>query len=802
MSARKMTPRVEMMKERLSVEKYPFSATKAKLWIQAYQDNEGMPEIYKRAKAFEYVMDQFPLFIQEGELIVGNGASKPMGLEVNFWSGLWQANEIDALRSESDGCGFLVDEDVADEMLRQNAYWKNRNFTDRMEQLLNPELTVPFLEKGVALPPWKPGIGWSGKAESGLGCGPYLLVSIEWDEVLRRGTLDYAREAREELRGMINSTYDDCKKKDFLKSSIICMEALARLGGRFSALAKEMSENEKDETRKAELLKISEICARVPAYPARSFHEAVQCVWFIFLCMNPNMVCSLGRMDQYLYPYYKADKDAGLITEEEAIELLECFRIKDMELNRTGSIVHRQKWSGMAKWHNCIIGGVRKDGSDATNDVTFMLLEAAYRTNVPHHTITLRVHENSPKELMRKAAECVKKGMGLPAFVSDKSYMQYALDRGVPLEEARDYTIGGCIDLNLPGKSRILAQPMVVVPLCLEWAMNHGVEMQHGKKIGLDLGGIEDYITFEKLYDVIVEEMRWAAKITGEHNNTKCFVWNELFPDPVTSIFMNDGIKVGRNYMDRTFPLENAVVLCSVGMVNLANSLAAIKKLVYEDKVLTFERLKEAMDANWEGEENEKIRKMCLDCPKYGNDDSFVDDILAGLYDNFVKAAESVPCALGGTHKASCISITAHWPGGQISWATPDGRYNGESLSDGGLSAGRGDDVCGPTALLNSCLKVNQDSMQAVLLNMKFHPTSLKTDDDLEKFCDLVKIYLTSGGKHMQFNVVNREALLEAQQEPEKHREIIVRIAGYSTYFTMLNKAMQEEVIGRTEQHL
>ena len=802
MAERKLTPRAQALKDKIFVERYPFCCVKQKLWLQAYKETEGAPVMERRAHMFEKVMHEFPIFIQDGELIVGNGASKPMGMEINFWSGLWSQADIDSLRNETDGSTFDVDEDCADVMLEQNEYWKRHNFTYRMESLFNQKYTVPYLEKGCALPPWKPGVGWSGKCESGLGTGPYLLVSVEYDQLLKKGTLGYAEEAEKELEELICHNFDEMKKRDFLKASIKCMKGMAHLGERFAKLAEEKAEVEADPKRKAELLQIAEICHQVPGRPARNFREAIQMVWFAFLCMNPNMVCSLGRMDQYLYPYYKADIEAGKITDEEVIELFELLRIKDMELNRTGSLVHRQKWSGMAKWHNCIIGGVHKDGTDATNPLSFLILEAAYRTQTPHHTITLRVHDKMDDNLLFKACECVATGMGLPAFVGDKSYMQYMLDRGVSLEEARDFTIGGCIDVQLPGKSRTLAQPMVVVPLAFEFAVNHGKDFIKGMTIGKDLGDENDINSFEELYQKVDTEIKWMGQLTGEHNSNKCFCWNELFPDPVTSTFMHDSIKVGRNYMDRTMYYENAVVLCCVGMVNLANSLAAIKKLCFDEKKYTFKRVVQALRENWQGEENEQIRKDCLEAPKYGNNNKYVDEILARLYEDWELCAEAVPNPYKGSHMASCISITAHWPAGQITGASADGRYSGDCFADGGLSPVGGTDKGGPLTVLQGALNINQDHLQAVLLNMKMSPSCMKTEEDLKKFGMMVKTYLCNGGKHIQFNVVNRQQLRTAQEKPEENSQLMVRIAGYSTYFLALNKAMQEEVISRTEQTL
>ena len=793
-----MNSRVEKLRDALHVDKYPLSVQKSRFWTESFKKTEGEPMVMRRARAFEAILENITIFIEDGELIVGNTASKRMGLEVVFWAGTWPQDEIDGLKNEV----FSISDEEQAELRALSLYWKGKTLSDRAEQMFDEERLWPFMESPVILPVWKRGVGWGGYAESGLGLGPYALVAPDYAKVLNRGLESLIAEAEEELRGIRMLSPDAIKKSDFLKAVIIAQKAVIHLAGRFTALATQMASKEKDPARKKELEQIAENCRQVPAKPARTFYEAMQSFWFMFLVMSPNGCLGLGRFDQVMYPFYRKDKEAGIITDEKVIELLECLRIKDMQLIRTGSQVHREKWSGLAKWHNCVIGGQTPDGKDATNELTYLILEAAQDCQTPHHTITLRVHDNTPDDLMLKALEVVKTGVGMPAFVSDASYTQFLLNEGLPLEVARDYTIAGCLDIAVTGQSRVLADPMFITPLVFEYTLNNGRDPKTGKQLGPTTGEMESFETFDDLLAAFKKQFVHFAGLTAEHNAIKFQIWSELFPDPITSSLMVDAVKVGKPMHDRRFPYENGAVLNPVGMVNVADSLAAIKKLVFEEKKVSMKELKEALAANWEGNGYPDLRKAFLAAPKYGNDDDYADSIAKDLCKFFAETAVGLPTYQGGRHKPSAISISAQWPGGLATGATPDGRFSGECLADGGMSAMRGRDIQGPTALMKSAMKIDQIPFQATLLNMKFHPSALKSTEDMKKLASLMKIYLANGGKHVQFNVVNAETLIEAQKEPEHHRDLVVRVAGYSAYFVELSRNTQEEIIDRTEyQH-
>lgn len=795
-----MNERVQRLKKRLEMDQYPICVEKAQLVMESYKQSEGEPTIIRRAKATAHYLDSKTIFIEDDELIVGNVASKPMGLEAGSLGPTWPEEDMKSLRK---GGLDISKEDEA--ILRSmDDYWKGKGRTmdERQGMFYDDERLWPFIQSGILSPPWKKkdegrgtgaaGVGW------GLGLGLALIV-VDYEKVLKEGLNKIIQEAEEELRHVRYVDADAIKKANFLKSVIISLSAIIRIANRFGDLAAKMASEEKDPTRKNELERIAETCHHVPGNPARTFHEAMQSFWFIWIMIAGGTTPG-GRFDQFMYPFYKKDKEEGRLTDDDVLESLECLRIKVMQYNFVaGGKLQREKWSGMARWHNWIIGGVTPDGKDATNELSYLILDAAKDCQTPHHTITVRIHEGTPEPLMLKAIEVVKTGIGMPAFIGDKSYIGYLLGQGVQVEDARNYALAGCLDVNIPGKSRIQAFGMFIVPRVFEITMNNGFDPRLGIQLGPKTGAFDSFKAFDDFMNAFKEQLKYFMGLTVEEHNILLMAQRDLFPDAVHSALMVDAIKVGRDALDRTLPFENGSALNLVGMVNVADSLAAVKRLVFEEKKITQNELKAALDANWQGDGYERIRKMCLEAPKYGNGDPYVDSIAKELYQYWADTTLTFPTAWGGTTKPTGISITAHAPGGAMTGATPDGRFAGETLADGTISPAQGKDTHGPTALIRSAMTIDQIPFQATLLNMKFHPSALKTEEDMRKLSMLIRTYFSQGGKHVQFNVVNKDMLLEGQQHPEKHKDLIVRVAGYSAYFVTLGKPVQDEIICRTE---
>lgn len=797
-----MNQRIEKLRAKIFVDKYPLCTEKIRLLTASYQQTEGEPLIIRKAKALAHYLDNKAIYIDDDELIVGNVASKPMGIEAD--APAWPHDDIEDLRSRE----FAISEDDEAFLRSLDDYWqgKGKTFWERAGQFYDDDRLWPFMQSGIFLPPLKTrseGFG-HGLAGGGWGLGMGLsLIVVEYERVLNNGLNGIIKEAEDELKHLRYVDSNAILKADFLKSVIIAHKAIIRIAQRFGDLAEKMSLQEKDPIRKKELKAIAETCRWVPANPARTFPEAIQSFWFIWLIITGGPsggTASGGRFDQFMYPTYKKDKDSGKITDEKVLELLECLRIKVMQLVFImGGKIQREKWAGIARWNNWIIGGVTSDGQDATNDLSYLILEAAKDCQTPHHTITVRVHDGTPDSLMLKAIDVVKTGIGMPAFVGDKSYIEYLLREGVKLEDARNYALAGCLDMNIPGKSRINAIGMFITALVLEVTMNNGVEVRTGNRIGLETGDCEQFDTFDEFVKAYKKQLAYFMGMVAEVQNLFLQGQAELVPEPVASSLMTDAIKVGRDVLSRTMPFENGSSLNPVGMINVADSMAAIKKLVFDEKRVTMKDLKKALAANWQGNGYEEMRKLFLAAPKYGNGDDYVDSIAVDLYRFWAETIVKFTTSYGGTMKPSGISITSHGPGGALTGATPDGRYAGETLADGTMSAAQGRDTHGPTALIKSAARIDQSLYQSTLLNLKFHPSALETTEDMKKLSDLIKIYFSLGGKHLQFNVVSRETLLDAQENPEKHRDLIVRVAGYSAYFVHLNKPIQDEIINRME---
>ncbi|NLV49106.1 MAG: hypothetical protein GXY20_00255 [Clostridiales bacterium] len=798
-----MYERIERIKKRVVVDRYPICIERFRITLDVREKSKNDPIIIQRGKILKACAERMPIGISYDELIVGIASSKPMGLEIDPDYGIWPQSEIDSLKED----GYIIDPQDEIDLQELNKKHNPDTLIGRMGDIFydNPRM-INMLRAGLVLPPWKEqkeerGVG-GGYAQSGLGLGPSLvLLCVEYDKLLKFGADELIRKARDEKAKVRFNNMDSVNKYRYYDSVIMAFEALKTIGRRYADLAAEMSEKENDPRRKSELSAISGICRQVPAKPARTFREAIQCYWFQLLFLSPSTTLPGGRFDQYMYPYLKADLDAGRITRDEALELICLLRLKDMELNRTSGSELRKKNSGMAKWHNYTIGGVDpKTGEDVTNDLTYLLIEAAMITRTPHFTLTLRVHDKTPPELMQKALECVRMGLGMPAFVSDKSYQATFTSRGCPAYLARDFVMTGCLDGNLPGKSRTGPVPMVTFPLIFDIFRHRGIDVKTGLEVGPDLGSFAEYSSYGELFQAFSEEVEYILGLICERNNVELAITQEILFDPLRSALMYQGIESGMDIWRRVMPFENCAVINSIGMVNVGDSLAAIKKLVFEDKKYTLAQLEAALDADWVGYED--MQNDFLAAPKYGNDIDFVDNIVADCYRLLNDTVEKLPNIFGKPTIATGISITSHQPGGQLTGATPDGRKAKTILADGTMSPMHGMDTNGPVAVLKSAMKIDQDPMQATLLNMKFHTTALKSDADLKKLGDMIKVYLTNGGKQVQFNVVDQKTLKNAQIDPGEYRDLIVRVAGYSTYFVTLSKAMQDEVIERTSLDL
>lgn len=793
-----MSPRIRRLFDRFNATRngpFPVCIEKGRLLTEAYRASESRPAVIRNACAIARLLDEMPVFLEEDEPICGNLASKPNGVELTCLFGLWRPDDLDALAAD----GFVVDPADLPVIADMNAYWEKRALTARTTQLYDDERLWPFAQLGVVLPAFtSKAEGW-GSGQMGGGYGVRHEISqiigvFQIEKVLQRGLRSLIDEAREALAATRIRSADDVGRVDLLNAIVITLEALIRFAHRFADLA------EREAGTDPELARLAAACRHVPERPARSFHEAMQALWFTALVILPSNVLSFGRIDQILDPYYQADLGAGRITEAEALEYLQWLRIKDSQALTIAGKSHRNKLAGFSKWHNCAIGGQRSDGSDATNAVTYLVLEAARTCPAPHHTITLRVHDGTPAPLLDKALELVASGIGLPAFVGDRSSLAYLQSEGVPLEVARGYALAGCLGVNLPGRSRIVAGPMFVAPLVFHYALGDGVDPRTGRQVGPRTGKLEDFASFDALFDAVKAQLRHFQTLAAEFNNVTIHAYGELFPQPFESALTEGGIGAARNVLGRTLPFENASVLNCIGMINVADSLAAIRRLVFEERAVTLPELKRHLDANWAGAAGEALRRRALAAPKFGNDDDAADAIAAELYACWADGANALTTTYGGTHKPNAISIgTSPWPGGLSTPATPDGRFAGEPLAEEAVTPMRGRAVEGALASLRSAAKIDQSRYLAMALDMRFSPAALATPEGVADMARMIRDYFAAGGKHIQFNVVDSGLLARAMADPQEHGDVMVRLGGCSAYFAHLPRPVQEEIMLRTE---
>lgn len=799
-----MTKRVKKMIESLRINKYPLCVEQFRLANESLENTGGQPVLLRRSKLHAHVLDNIDIFIEEEDLLCGSGASKPFGLEMQYEYGVWTKEEVESLKSEI----YTMEPEDEEELYHLNEKFSNNSLNSNLIEAMGKSLGEnerlwQFMKSGCILPPWKDKKGGSGGgfAMSGYGLGPgFSLVCIDYSRVLQQGAKSIINEAKECLNNLRYDSTDSIEKRNYWEGVIIVFEAWVRFAKRYATLAQKMASEEKDESRKAELLEMARICNKVPYEPADTFYEALQSFWFTFLLVCPSPTSTAGRFDQYMYPFYKKDIEEGRISDDEVLELLEIMRCKVMKINRVSGKANRAKNSGMAKWYNWTIGGQKADGSDATNELSYLLLDAAIETHLPHHTITLRVHAGTPQKIMTKALECVKSGIGLPAFIGDESFINFFVNQSetnrLSVEEARDYVPTGCVDGNIPGITRTQVATFFVVPQAMDICMHNGLCRYTNEMVGKSFGDVTQMDTFEEFKHAVFEETRYLMAMANERINVELITERELFPDVFRSALMKDGVKEGKDMYNRRFSFENGAVLGAVGGVNAGNSLYAIKKLVYDQKKYSMKQLMEALDANWVGYEEMQQDFKAQD--KYGNNIAEVDQLVAEVYKIHADVCLSLPCAYGDTLKPNAISISAHQPGGECTGATADGRKGGEVLADASLSPDHGTDKSGPLAAFMSAMKVNQDAYQGTLMNMKILPDNMRTEDDLKKLGSMIKTYLTNGGKHIQFNIINQEEMLDAKEHPQDHSDLVVRVAGYSAYFTKLTTQIQDEVIERT----
>ena len=794
-----LTPRMNQFREELLETKSHVCAERAILTTESYKLHADQPITMKRAYMLENVLRNMTIFIEPYTLIAGNQASSNRAAPIfPEYAMDWVIRELDEFEKR-DGDVFYIDEKTKQQLRDIYPFWEHNTLLDKGLAAIPPESRV-FYDLGII------------KAEGNITSGDAHLA-VEYEKVLKEGLRSYEARTQACMDALDLTDYKNLKKYYFYRSILIVIQAVKDFAARYADLAEAQAKDAAPE-RASELKEMARILRKVPYNPADTFHEAVQSLWLVHLVLqieSNGHSLSYGRMDQYLYPYYKADLEDGLITEDSACELMTNLWLKTFTINKIRSWSHTQFSAGSPLYQNVTVGGQTTDHKDAVNPMSYLILRSVAQTRLPQPNLTVRYHAGLSDDFMNEAIEVVKLGFGMPAFNNDEIIIPSFIARGVKEEDAYNYSAIGCVETAVPGKwgYRCTGMSFLNFPKSLLIAMNNGVDPKSGTKLIEGVGHFKDMKSYEDLehaWDVIIRDFTRHSAII---ENACDMVLEEDVPDVLCSALCEDCIGRGLTLKEGG-AIYDFISGLQVGIANLADSLAAIKKLVFEEHKLTTEELWHALETDFAGEEGERIRQMLInDAPKYGNDDDYVDQLVVDAYDAYIDEVKKYPNTrfgrgpIGGIRYAGTSSISANVGQGRGTLATPDGRHAGEPLAEG-CSPSHAMDRHGPTAVFKSVSKLpTQEITGGVLLNQKVTPTLMSKDENKVKLIALLRTFFNAlHGYHVQYNVVSRETMLDAQVHPEDHRDLIVRVAGYSAFFNVLSRQTQDDIIARTEQTL
>ncbi|MGB9790971.1 MAG: glycyl radical protein [Thermacetogeniaceae bacterium] len=806
----KGAPSTERVKKRFEalVSEEPFIDSERAVLFTEYMKEHWNEPVYLRAGgALKYVLENLTPRIWDEELIVGNISRYFRGTQVYPEYETWmlegfknikrvEERYIKGTLQERGGNRlgiYRIYEEDQEKILEVCKFWEGRDWRSVAERYL--KATMPDFDQ---VEKWQQQLVFL----RFMFDVPEGRVIVDYQKVIDLGLEALIALIEEKIArlGQLN-TKEKLDKYNFYKGTILALEGVIAFAENYAREAERLAAECKDDRRKQELLEIARICRKVPRKPADTFHEAMQSFWFTHVCLFIELNgrgISPGRFDQYMYRPFKNDIDSGRITEAQALELLELMRIKCSEITRAHA-TFTESYLGGSVYQNLTIGGVDRYGRPADNELSRLILQAGINVKTWQPTISVRWREDMSKEFKRKVIEAIKAGNGYPALFNDELATQrFMRVTGANLEDARDWAPCGCVDIQICGKR----MPMYAIPhtnnlKILELVLNNGVNPVTGDKL------VDTQIDAEKAtYEEIVAEYKRIMDLIvdrqEEYWNTIMLVHNELgLVHPFMSALLDDCLEKGMHAYEGGCRYNDPAYVITCGMVNVANSLAALKKLVYEDKVYTIQEIKKALADNFEG--HELLRRKLKEAPKYGNDDDYVDQILVDLYDAWSESAQKRLNWLGEPWRPSTLSVTTQVLHGKACGASPDGRKAGDYLADGAISAFPGTDVNGPTSMIKSAAKVHADNLQATLFNMKFNPAAVSGDIGTEKFIRLCDTYFRLGGYQIQFNIVDRRMLLDAQKHPEKYPDLMVRVAGFTARFIDLGPDVQRQIIERTE---
>ncbi len=761
---------------------------RAKLETEAYMMYEGsvsVPEL--RALSFKHFMEHKALCINDGELIVGEKGDGPQAAP-SFPELCCHTVEDMKVMDARDLIYFRVSEEdlkVQEETIIP--FWEKRSIRHKILENMSEE--------------WKDTYAAGIFTEFMEQRGPGHTVGSE--KIYKKGFQDYKNdiiEARNRLDFLNDKEAFD--KKAQLNAMEICCDAIMILGERYAAYARELAEKETDEIRKQELLQIAANCDVVPAQAPRTFWRAIQMYWFVHLGvtteLNPWDAYSPGRLDQHLNPFYQKDTEDGILDDEKALELLECLWVKFNNQPAPPKVGITLKESGTyTDFANLNTGGITPDGENGVNEVSYLILDCMDEMKLLQPSSNVQISKKTPTKFLKRACEISRKGWGQPAFYNTEAIIQELLNAGKSIEDARRGGTSGCVETGAFGNEAYILTGYFNLPKILELTLYNGYDIVSKKQIGLPLGYAKDFKSYDELYEAYKKQVEYLIDIKIEGSNIIEKIYAEYMPAPFLSIITNDCISRGKDY-NAGGARYNTNYIQGVGIGTITDSLAAIKYNVFDEKKFTMEELIEALEHNFEG--YDMIANLVRNkTPKYGNDDDYADNIMKDVFNFYQKTVTGRPNMKGGTYRVNMLPTTCHVYFGEVMNASPNGRLAQKPVSEG-ISPEKGADVNGPTAVIKSCSKMDHLRTGGTLLNQKFTPSVVKGEEGLDNMANLVRAYFNMDGHHIQFNVIDRETLIRAQQNPDEYKDLIVRVAGYSDHFRNLSKALQDEIIERTEQ--
>ena len=811
-------------------------ADRGVLVTESYRATEHLPIIKRRSAAFMHILKHIPIVIRENELVVGSNSKAPRGCQVfPEYSYEWLEAEFDTVATrEADP--FYISEETKARLREVYPYWNGKTNSDLARELMDKAAYEAFTVYNIFTP--------GNYFYNGIG-----HVNVDYAKVLRIGYEGIREEAAEAMRALDVAEADYNSRRLFLEAVMESCDAAMIYAARYAELARKMAADTTDPVRKEELLRIARNCDRVPAKGARDFYEACQSFWFVQSLLqveSSGHSISPGRFDQYMYPYYEKDMAAGRITREAAQELIDCLYVKLNDLNKVRDAGSAEGFAGYGLFQNLIVGGQTASGADATNDLSFMCMEASIHVGLPQPSLSIRVYNGSPQPLLIKAASVTRTGMGIPAYYNDEIIIPSLLSRGLTLEEARDYCIIGCVEPQIGGKTDGW-HDAAFFNMCRPMELVFSNGMDQGVQIGPKTGEVTEMTTFEQFFDAYKTQEAYMIKLLVNANNAIDQAHAIRCPLPFESCMVADCIGRGKS-MQEGGAHYNFTGPQGFGIANMTDALIAVRELVFEKQLVSMAELRDALRDNFgfglsgkgASQMTETLVRKLADagvqinedvvrtvyrevteagrlsdeqkarykhihdligaCPKYGNDIPEVDALAREVAYSYTREVEKYKNPRGGIFQAGLYPVSANVPLGAQTGATPDGRLAYTPIADG-VGPCSGKDTCGPTAAANSVAKLDHAiASNGTLFNQKFHPSALSGMSGLTKFVAFIRSFFDQKGMHMQFNVVTRETLLDAQQNPEKYKTLVVRVAGYSALFTTLSRSLQDDIINRTEQ--